>query len=60
METRRRGEPDAAVPVVVVVPGKERPQEAQAVLARAEAIGKGGPRLERVELRSENGLSLLV
>ena len=49
---RRRGhEADTGMPVLVVVPSKERPQERAGVLEAIEALGELGPVFERLELR---------
>ena len=51
MDLGGRAEADAAVVVLLVVPVEEAAQEAQAVLVRAEAIGKFRAVLQGLELR---------
>lgn len=47
----RRKQPNAAVMMLRVIPGKEDPAEATAILDGAESIGELRPVLERLELR---------
>lgn len=44
-------QPDAAVPMIVVVPGDERVEEVPSVMNRAEPLGESGPVFDHLEHR---------